>query len=41
MIQIPLKADHHWPASETSFILMAFCWRTDDGLILNDGLVVL
>ena len=34
MIQIPLKVDHHLPAS----ILMAFRWRTNDGPTLNAGL---
>ena len=24
--QVPLKAEHHWPASETPF-KMVFCWR--------------
>ena len=32
MIKIPLKAGHH---------VMAFCWRPDDGLTLNFGLVAL
>ena len=34
-IQMPLKADHHRPASET------FRWRNDDSPILNAGLVAL
>ena len=33
---MPLKVGHHRPASE-----MAFYWRADNGLLLNDGLVAL
>ena len=46
-IQIPLKAGHYRPTSETPFkwrlagVLMAFCWRADDGPTLNAGLVAL
>ena len=36
MIQIPLKADHHLPAS----ILMAFRWQANDGPTLNVSLAV-
>ena len=35
-VQIPLKAGHHRPASETSFK-----WRADNGPTLNAGLVAL
>ena len=36
--QIPIKAGHHRPASETQ---MAFHWRADDTPTLNAGFVVL
>ena len=38
-IQIPLKAGHYLPTSET--LIKAFRWPADDGPILNTGLVAL